>query len=590
MSEVIKENNVEHTASASQQKTLLSEENIDYQIELDDLKTYLVSEPNFKGVNMPRFGMFSIFGRSVPMYAYDHPALLEKFNTAFTDGQNIFYSVPFMEEILADERGGRNGMLFLTLHEIGHIMFRHFYRLSQYPHHIANRAQDMSMNTRMLRDFVHNPDEKMNSLSPMSEVLSKGIGFQSGDIEKYAHRSEEDIAREMMEEYENQKQQLKDALQKMKSGQSGGGGGQGTPMPGGQGDPGDPQDGDSEENGNGDPKTDGSDPSDKQGMGTDHLLSPEDFADILNEAGLGHVIDILKIPVDKDGNLDEAALAKQNERQITNAHNAHTQMTSLRQQTGGHAPGGHCESYLGETLGKLNKPKIQWKLATKEAIIGSGMRMVNTMDHPGDAYFIDPAQMGLAKPLYIGARVPGKSTGFTIALLDTSGSMNKEWMKESASEVLGIVANNKHLAPDVVFMQIDTVVRGGAQVITPQNVDQILKESFVAKGRGGTSLTQGIVMAMESPEVKKRLAKKEKINSLIYFTDLGDAPPQRKDLPDNLPKKVIYMAAPGTYNDHFAKGVSDYATVVSMGERMEVDLTGEKVTLNGSGRNTRKPK
>lgn len=537
-------------------KRLLSDENVDYQDELDNLKTFMVAEPTIKGMKVPRFGLYSIFARSLPMYAYDNPDLLKRCKTAFTDGSNVFYSVPFMEKLLSDDAGGRNGMIFLSLHETGHNLFRHFFRCLDFDHDIANRAQDMSMNTRMLRDFVYNENHEMNTLFPLPPALSVGIGFKPGDIEKYAHRSEEDIAREMAEEAQNNPQQKQP----------------GQPGAGGQGS------GGGNSNGQGEP-SDGS-----GGMGTDHMISPDELADIFNQAGLGHLIEKLNMPVDANGNIDPVKMEKVVVQHMTNMQNAVTTMNGIQDVLGNRMPGAHSNDYAKQMLGKLNAPKLSWKTSVKEMIVGNGMRMSNSFDHPGDAYMIDPAQMGIQNRLYIGARIPSKPNGFTLALMDTSGSMtaNSTWMNEAASEVLGIVSQNKNTASDVVFLQIDTVIRGKAQVITPQNVEAILRESFEARGLGGTCLATGINMAMNSPEVLQRLKKKEKINALLYFTDLGDSPPQREDLPKNLPKKVAYLAVPGTYNDAFAEAVSDYASVISMGDRMSVDLTGDgPISVNG---------
>lgn len=538
---------------------MLSDENMEFQFELDNLKTFLVSEPVISGINVPRFGMYSIFGRSIPMYAFDNPQLSEKFPTAFTDGSNVFYNTKFMDLILSDPAGGRNGMTFLTLHEIGHSMFRHFHRLLDYPHDIANVAQDMSMNTRMIRDFVKNPDSSHNILFPLSPALECGVGFKEGDIEKYAHRSEEDIAREMMKERDEMIEEMmkNGAGQPSSSGQKGQGQGGGMSIPG-MGDP-------------------------EAGMGTDHMISPEDFAQILKDAGLGHIIEKLDLPVDKNGNLDPDKMQKVIDRHEQQAQAAVTTMNSIADLLGGRMPGAHSHDYAKQMLGKLNAPKVSWKTAAKQLLVGNGMKMSNSFDHPGDAYMIDPANMGIPNRLYIGARVPSKPAGFNLCLMDTSGSMTSDdtWMREATSEVLGIVSANKQNACDVIFLQIDTVVRGEAMVITPSNVDMLMKQAMEARGLGGTSLTTGINMAMEHPEVKRRLAKKEKINALMYFTDLGDASPKREDLPKNLPKKVVYMAVPGTYNDQFASDVSDYATVVSMGKRMTVDLTGDKPSISG---------
>lgn len=575
------------------QKYLLSDENLSFQDELDEMKTYLVGEQFIGGYGVPRFGLLSIFGRSIPMYAYDHPAIKNLCQTAFTDGANVFYCTDFLDEILADRDGGRNGVLFLALHEIAHNAFRHFYRCSEYPLDIANVAQDYSINTRLRRDFVENDpvNSGKNILYPLAEAMSCGVGFCDGDIEKYAHRSEEDIAKELMAERNEMIKKIQDIMGRAQPqpGQPSPEKGSGSPQQSDQ----DGSKGDGQEDGDSDEQGDPKDSSGKgksnpgqnedgegEGMGTDHLVSPDELARILREAGLGHVVSALKMPVDENNQIDEAALESQNRQQVGALQNAVTEMAAHKERLGGNLPGGHCQQYAESIIGKLNKPKISWKTSIKTAILGNGVRTSHSMDVPGDAYYIDPSYMNMSNPLYLGARVPSRPNGFVLALLDTSGSMHDDWCLESASEIFGLLASNRHSAPDVVFLHVDTAIRGDAIVITPQNVEKLMKEAFGVRGRGGTSLTEGVNMAMNSPEVIKRLRRGMKMNSLLYFTDLGDSPPLRENLPEKLPKNFLYLASPGTYNDGFAKAVSGYATVVSMGERMSIDLSQDKVSVN----------
>ncbi|MFL9610992.1 DUF2201 family putative metallopeptidase [Methylobacillus sp. Pita2] len=570
-------------AVAQRQQYLLSDENLSFQEELDDMKTYLVGEEFISGYGVPRFGMLSIFGRSVPMYAYDHPDIKRNFGTtAFTDGANIFYCTDFLDQILQDDNG-RKGTLFLALHEISHNAFRHFFRCLEYPADIANIAQDYSINTRLRRDFVESQSPEKNVLAPLPAALACGIGFKEGDIEKYAHRSEEDICQELMKNEDDMIKALQDAMGKGQQGQKGQPG-SGKPSQGksqgGSGSPGD----DGEDGDGGEPQDgDGGDPQDGKGqsagMGTEHLVSPEQLARVLRGAGLGHVVDKLKMPVNADGELDNDKVKAQEQQQMSSLQNAVTEMAAHKQRLGDRTPGAHSQSYAEQIIGKINKPKISWKTSVKTAILGNGVRTTHSMDVPGDAYFIDPAYMNMTNPLYLGARVPSRPNSFVLALLDTSGSMHPDWCLESASEIFGLLQANRNSAPDVVFMHIDTVIRGNAIVITPQNVEKMIKDAFAIRGGGGTSLTMGINMALNSPEVLSRVKKGMKMSSLLYFTDLGDAPPLRENLPEKLPKNFLYLASPGTYNDHFANAVSDYATVVSMGERQDIDLTMDKVKV-----------
>lgn len=70
--------------------------------------------------------------------------------------------------------------------------------------------------------------------------------------------------------------------------------------------------------------------------------------------------------------------------------------------------------------------------------------------------------------------------------------------------------------------------------------------------------------------------EKEKINSLLCFTDLLDNPPKFKDLGLSKETLIDYIAAPTTTKQYpevkekFTEEVKDYAKVVNIGEGVEV--------------------
>lgn len=530
--------------SSIEQKTLLSESAIVYQRYLDDIKDDIISESSFYGVSMPKYGMLSFYLRTMPVFAFDHPVICSKIgNTGFTDGTNLFISVNFINEInesakldkaASVDKLTNNGVTFLMLHEACHGLFNHKNRCLEFPHDLANIGQDYSINTRLQKDFVVNNNQTLNYMSPLPEGIRTGIGFKAGEIEKYISRSEEDICRELMEEAKNNPDKSS---------------GQGQPGEGGQ------------------------------GMGSDHIVSPQDLADALKEAGLGHLIDLLGIPVDENGNVDSGKLAEIEARQEVNKQSAANSVEELKSKLKEKYPGGHIDSHASDLIKINHKPKITWKSALKSELVGENKRMTHTFDVPGMEYYIDPALMGVNTPLYIGAPVPSAQKSFSLVLLDTSGSMGEDELKDCVNEIMGIVTTNEDSAPEVMIMQIDTIIRGEPVIVNYRNVRKIISEGFNVLGRGGTSLTDGINMAMAHEAVQKRLKSKQPFDHLIYFTDLGDTPPKRANLHKDLPKKMIYMAAPGTYNDGFASAVSSYSKVVSMGGKLEIDLSQEKVNI-----------
>lgn len=567
--------------STVQQKTMLSPENVSYQIELENMMSMLVSEPRVGSIGVPKFGMYSLLARTIPVFAYDHPDMVKKWPFAFTEGKNVFISVPFMHAIMNGKDAfsgdpklpiaktpstGKNGLVFLTLHEIAHNMFRHFSRMTDLEPETRNIAQDLSINTRLLKDFVFSPDRAKNILHPLPSVLAIGYGFKKGDIERYAGRSEEDIGRELMDELANQVS--------MPSGQLGSG-------QGGNG-----QSSNSAQPSSGSQQPDENSAGEDQGMGTEHLVTPEELAKALKEAGLGHVVDKLNLPVNPDGSLNVQKANDLAQKQMIDLTNAVSKMEQIKRDIGeSRMPGAHSNACASQLLDKLNKPKVSWKNELKALTAGeAGQRLASTFNHPSDAYFIDPANMGMPNRLYLDAKVPAKPSMFNLVLLDTSGSMGESDLRESVSEVFGLVDSSSMNAPDLLFLQIDTVVRGEPIEITRKNADSLISKAIEIYGRGGTSLTEGINMALSSPAVVKKIKSGQKLQSLIYFTDLGDTPPKKEDLSTRLPKKVVYMATPGNYNDYFAQSVSDYAKTISMGEKMEVDLSQEDVRVKNKKR------
>lgn len=539
---------------------LLGDDGLDWQDFLDQVKIFLMSESyddNLK-MQLPRFEYASFFARSLPFVAYDNSRFIGVLkqnnlpNTAFTDGVNCFFNVEFLRKIHeADKAEQKEGIVFLALHEVWHNMLNHFVRLQDFPHHIANRAEDMYINTNLQRHYP--------AAAP-STVLECGIGFKNGDIEKYSDMSEDDIARLMMDDPQyNQPPQPAFPQPGKGSGEKG----SGAPSKGGEGEGGGDPAGDFDEN---------------------HLIDPRDLADALNQAGLGHAVEDLGIPTTA-----EALEARNKEIQQTLISTIQ-EANQVYRERGLARPGGHMNQYMMEVLDKLAAPKVNWKSTLRKLILGGGMRFQHTDDYPSDALFYDHRQMGMSQPLYIGTRLPAKAKGVIAVFIDTSGSMGSKELHASLSETFGLIRAGKRSTgmPEVVVQWVDTTTRGEPIVLTEKNWRKVLKEFEEGKrgalGRGGTNFTNGINEGLGSETLKRAVEKYGELKSLIYFSDLGDAPPKREDLAKNLPKNVHFMACPGTYNDKFAAAVSDFAKTVNMGERMTVDLDKTTAASMGSRR------
>ena len=118
---------------------------------------------------------------------------------------------------------------------------------------------------------------------------------------------------------------------------------------------------------------------------------------------------------------------------------------------------------------------------------------------------------------------PGRTRDFTffiVIIIDTSGSMGTDDIKEGLSGVKNIIENDRHTK--TIVLEVDTVVE------KEYDVKKLKDIQFKIKGRGGTTLYPGLKRARElQPDV------------VLCFTDGGceniNAIPRKK-----LPKKIIW--------------------------------------------------
>jgi len=119
---------------------------------------------------------------------------------------------------------------------------------------------------------------------------------------------------------------------------------------------------------------------------------------------------------------------------------------------------------------------------------------------------------------------PGRTRDFTffvVIIIDTSGSMNVDDIREGLSGIKNVIENDKHTK--VIVLEVDTVVEKEYDVKKVRDIE------FKVKGRGGTTLYPGLKRARElQPDV------------VLAFTDGGteniNQIPRKK-----LPKKIIWV-------------------------------------------------
>lgn len=530
---------------------------------------------------IPRFGPYSIHAKATPMFVFESEALAERCDTAFTDGTNIYFYADFFEEMLRQQKEhNSNDVEWVIMHELAHMLYQHNKRMREFPHEIRNIAADLSINTRLQRDF------EQLKVSPF--LKNTVLGFKPGDVDHYVNMFEEDIARELLTKDAEELKKMMEELEGMDgdgddddNDQGSGGGQEGKSGKGGKRKPGKGKDGqgDNQDNDQGDDQGQGGGQGDekdqegdggegdkkgkkgkkkKRGMGHDHIVDPQSIRETLEKAGLGHIADTMNLPRNK-GESD-----KFNKKQQQRVIDTVNQSKQANMRAGGRLPGAHSLQYASEIVDDLSAPKMKWKGAISDVIYGAGMNYKYTDDVPGSIYYYEPSLMGFSEPVFVGETIPAKSDTCTLVFVDTSGSVNDEELREFYSETIGILDNDE-MTGEVIIMSADSAMRGEPLVINTDNYETFRK-GVPFHGRGGTDFVNSINGGMKWADDNDK-----KINAIIYFTDLGDTPPKRDQLPENLPR-MLYVTTKNNYTEAYRKAVSDYADTVYIEVGKEIDL------------------
>lgn len=552
-------------------KKLLSQENGYLQDRINQTIPFCVGEVTRDGFMVPRYGVLSLMLGKMPVYVYDNEEFTNYIGcrTGFTDFIHIWLHADFIRDCFnEDDKKGTDNDIFLLLHEVSHALLNHHQRAMEFDARSRNIGFDKFINAMLQKDYCG------QSGLVAGEVLRIGVGFEDG-YERYLEMSEEQIVREVFREQQNNPPPPSKGGGQGPNTQGQQGGQQPTGnaprLPGmnkpnaagqqpngtqpGQGQPG--QDGQQGQQ----PGDQGSGQGSGQGLnGQDdnHIPDLNKLREALEAAGLGHVIEIVDIPRDAE------SAAKAMEEQDLKIGGEISKVRDMV-KNGAPVPGAHVNAVAFERYKEFHKPKVTFKGTVAKMVYGNGMKSAPTNDVPSK---LVPAYRMAGQRIYMGTRVPVKPDGVLLCLLDTSGSMSGEEIHKSLSEIVGVVSRNPSTAPTVLVGFADTRLRGELLELNKKTLPGIVKKGIDAMGRGGTDLHHCIDDAYEHPKVKEAIAK-GKLMGTIYFSDLGDRVPQMKH-----PKPFVYMATPGTYNDHFANEAKRWgAETFSMGEKMEVNLS-----------------
>lgn len=635
MSDNVLKNGQQVARSLAKSKLLNDEANLPLHTYLQSLKKALASEVEVPGTNklVPRFGGLSLLAASTGFFVYDHPDLVAQIPTAFACGDYVFFSAPFLKQLKEDSNDSAG---FVGLHELMHINLLHALRLRDINPELANMAMDMFINTRQRMAFESSAEateyrksrsQQGDAVEPIAvlrygDTVRCGVGFKEGDLKKYGHLSEEEIAKIMAKEIaeELRKRMEKGEFDQPQQGGGGGGGMQidldelekidpqlakelrekmknqpGKPGKGqsGKGQPGEgePQEGE----GGGDPGEagkpgkpgkpgvqgpssgtrggpEGTNPNpDWRKPGSlgqsDKVLTENELRDLLKEIGVDGAADKLDLAKSKDES------DKRSEQRAIKAKAAADESARLHKEAGVKLAGSHIDSMMLEVLGDIAKPKMSYTVALHHTICGGGKQTQYTEENAAPIYYVDPADMNMSSEIYLGSHIPFQRKGTVLVIIDTSGSMSTMDLKSAVSEIAGI-GKDEFDDITIVLCWADTVIRA-VEVLSIKDIEE--KTEWGVPGRGGTHLTNCIVQGMDLPIIKKA-QQTNQLAGLIYYSDLGDTPPARASLPKKLPG-VCYVATDTASGvTQFRRAVGDYAQVVEIRPGLKVDLDKKKVT------------
>lgn len=579
---------------------------VDTHTYMTEVRDFMTSNVQMSGVAIPRYGLLSMKARNSPMFVYgaDCKPFMDISTTGFSDGRHIFISSLWLRQLMEDQERSNDreqGVLPWMMHHVMHLLRNHTRRLKVFDPEIAERAKDMSINLDLQRAFAKTFEGRQdidNGLVFSKTLKTTEAGFEKGDAAKFGDMAEETIARVMTTDAEKKK--LEKQAQQKPQPQPGQGqpdpngkGGKGQPDPNGQpgdgeGEPGEGDGGEPDPNaqpgsggGKPDPKAKGKkgkagkgQPGDEEGdeagnspWDQTHNLPMEKLSKVIEDnPELDKIKGALDLP-DSD-NLEEIGKMEQKSKlkDMSDLQKAMAQKAQL----GGKYPGGHIVDAEAERVKADTEGKLNYKLAIRQFITGEGNQYQETYDVPGLLSYVDPGDMGLGdnEGVYVPEEIPARPDAVGLVIMDTSGSMHGDYMRDCLTEIMWLKKNNGvgDTASEIYVFSADTCIRGEPEQITEENFEEILQNGVNVYGRGGTDFATPLRELLNS-----KVMKEKKPAFVLYFTDLCASIPKKSDFPSNLP--IAFVCAPSDYSLEFARGVKDWAMVATMEEGVEIDLT-----------------
>ena len=219
-------------------------------------------------------------------------------------------------------------------------------------------ACDITINSRLLQAYPQ--------LKP-GPVFDDAWGTSKDEVDQYLGQSEEYILHELWEDPVKPAKEFIESLQKSL-----------------------------DENGNAD------NVPDQRGENQDvqnHMIRPEDLARALDENGLQHVRETLKMPDPNDRAAFESMSAVAN-LYLTSDFDKAKEIRQIH-PAGNAMAGNHLEEAWAEWVENESGGLLEWKNLLRDLLLGEGMRYDHCDEVPNDVYYVEPEQMGLDASLYI---------------------------------------------------------------------------------------------------------------------------------------------------------------------------------------------
>ena len=482
----------------------------------------------------PRFGVYSEILKNVSVFIYDDNILNERFgDTACTDGSNIFINLNFYKSLyleeIKNENEGRLGIIPIILHEVAHIVENDVNKIT--PENSAkmiNIASDIFNNATLKRNF---PFVKW-----LPSLMIEGFGLKAGD-EHYAEKNIEQVIADIEHKIETGKSPSLSLLEEKRIHS------EALYLP--------------EEKGR-------SISSITKALifniDSEHFIKKEKTVDVLNEAGLSHINEMLGL-TNSDGDMILHSNDKDMESVLKNSVEEIEKFVKHMNVDLSDLPSGDIAGNIKKQIRlKRESGVLTWDQVMVNDIFSGGDISEYNDDIPSDIFYVDEVSEMIGFELFEGRYEQRSSDQSMLVLLDVSQSMNLDKLETSIREIINIRINaeNNIKAKKIILMFIDVNADQQSTIILDDNVEDILEKVNVKRG-GGTNLANSIISAINSPDLTH-----ENVTSLIVFSDLDDKSIDKNFiLPEEI-KSVNFIGMNENKNkiSLFSKKVAHFANVI----------------------------